>query len=76
MIREFFKHKIVWEENDKFGIDFPYYITSSNRELRLRQNNFPDEHMYTFIVNEETIDFDDLPRNWQIIYKENKNKIS
>lgn len=37
----------------------------------LRMNNFPEEPLWTLIVCKQIMyDFDDLPKNWKIKYRE------
>ncbi len=52
---------IVWEK----GTDprYPYIADLNGEKCVIRINDFPDEHLYTLIVNgDEIADFDDLPK--------------
>jgi len=45
--------------------EHPYETVFNGRELRLRVNDFPDDHLYTLIVDgDESISFDDWPETW------------
>lgn len=54
----------VWHKTDK--AEFPY-ITEINGEIwKIRLNDFPEQALYTLIVQEMEIgDFDDWPSQWQ-----------
>lgn len=45
--------------------EYPYQMNYSNHKLQVRLNDFPDEALYSLIVDGEVIcDFDDWPKNW------------
>ena len=44
---------------------YPYAAIFNNRNLKLRLNDFPEEPMYTLLVDGETIEsFDEWPSCW------------
>jgi len=56
--------RMVWEEtNDPI---YPYSATVGGDSWRIRVNNFPDEQMYTLLVNEQDMgNFDSWPVFWK-----------
>lgn len=65
-INSYFKKKIIWKQDKQNGILFNSVVDGI--ECKLRINNFPIEPMYTLMVNDEEIDFDDKPDLWEINY--------
>lgn len=62
-VRNYLGEQVVW----RAGSDpvYPYESEFNNESLVIRLNDFPDEHLYTLIVNnEEVTDFDDWPKQW------------
>lgn len=59
----FFKLNLHWKKTtDPF---FPYSVCSEGKRMKLRLNDFPEEPMYTLIVDDEIIEsFDDWPTAW------------
>ena len=54
---------IVWLQAD--DVEYPYAAVFDGNKLLLRLNDFPDEHLYTLIVNnKELASFDDWPKAW------------
>lgn len=52
--------KIVWQKTD--DPKQPYVAEFEGEKCVIRLNDFPDEHLYTLIVNGvEVADFDDWP---------------
>jgi hypothetical protein len=44
---------------------FPYQATINDQIWLIRINDFPDEPLYTLIIEKrEIIDFDDWPKTW------------
>jgi len=56
--------KILWKSNADDAIH-PYIAEFHGHECRIRLNDFPDEHLYTLIVDGKEIEgFDDWPEKW------------
>lgn len=62
-VKNYFEVKIIWQlVNDPF---YPYEGELEGAKCRIRLNDFPDEHLYTLIVEgREIASFDDWPANW------------
>ncbi len=63
-IRNYLEEKLMWRE----GRDpsYPYEAAFNGEKLLIRLNDFPDEQLYTLLVNnEEFISFDDWPDQWK-----------
>lgn len=57
---EILKSNLHWAKtNDPF---YPYTVCSDDKHFKLRLNDYPDEPMYTLIVDDEIID--DWPTSW------------
>lgn len=62
---EYLTKKIEWEESG--DSEYPFCAIINNKRLVLRLNDFPEEPMYTLLVNnQEVIDLDGVPSTWQI----------
>jgi len=62
-VRSYLAEKINWSQGS--DPSFPYKANLNGDKLVIRINDFPDENLYTLIVNgEELTDFDDWPRQW------------
>ena len=60
----FLMKKIAWRKSDE--VFFPFSAKVDGRKLLLRLNDFPDEHLYTLIVDGRPLfDIDDWPDSWQ-----------
>ena len=62
-IENYLEEKVVW----KPGMDprYPYEAELHREKLVIRLNDFPDESLYTLIVNKvEVASFDDWPEQW------------
>ena len=62
-IENYLEEKVAW----KPGVDpiYPYEAELHREKLVIRLNDFPDESLYTLIVNkEEVASFDDWPEQW------------
>src|SRR4051812_29011502 len=62
-ISNYLRNKITWRE----GTDplYPYVANFGGEKYTVRLNDFPDEHLYTLIVNGvEIADFSDCPGQW------------
>lgn len=61
----FSRHKIAWKKSAPNTSHVAYEAIVENRSWRLRMNDFPDEPLYTLIVNGvEIIHFNDWPSDW------------
>lgn len=62
---EYLKKKIKWDRSN--DSEYPYCIVIDGKTLILRLNDFPEEPLYTLIVDgEEIIDLQSIPSTWQI----------
>lgn len=56
--------KIVWERGK--DPEHPYATIVAGDKAVVRLNDFPDESLYTLIVNDvELLDFNDWPEPWK-----------
>lgn len=61
---EFFNREISWSRTD--DDEFPYEATVKGEHARIRVNDFPEEPLYTLLINDAPeIDFDDWPDPWR-----------
>ena len=62
-VQNYLAEKIDWQKSaDPLR---PYVATFEGEKCVIRLNDFPDEHLYTLIVNEvEIADFSDWPEQW------------
>jgi hypothetical protein len=61
--QKYLEEKIIW----KPGTDplYPYRADFEGARCLIRINDFPNDHLYTLIVNDrEVVDFDDWPQYW------------
>lgn len=59
----YLEEKIVW----KPGMDslHPYSTEFEGEQYLIRLNDFPDEHLYTLLIDgKEIAHFDDWPQSW------------
>lgn len=62
---EYLRKKIKWNESN--NSEYPFFIVIDRKTLVLRLNDFPEEPLYTLIVDgKEVIDLEGLPSTWQI----------
>jgi hypothetical protein len=62
-VQSYLEEKIVWQK----GADpqYPFVAGFDGERCVVRLNDFPDESLYTLIVNDvEIADFDDWPKQW------------
>ncbi len=62
-VQDYLKEKITW----KPGPDplYPYRAQREGEQCLIRINDFPDDHLYTLMVNDrEVVHFDDWPPCW------------
>ena len=62
-INQYFFKNILWvkKKNTVF-----YEAEVEGKQIYLRLNDFPEEPMYTLIVDKEKKDLDDLPSCWKL----------
>jgi len=63
-IQNYLEEKVIWHK----GTDpqYPYVGKYDQEECLIRLNDFPDEPLYTLIVNgAEVASFDDWPNQWE-----------
>lgn len=59
----YLEEKVVWTQ--KKDPNYPYEAWFDGEKLVIRLNDFPDENLYTLIVNQkEVASFDDWPKQW------------
>ncbi len=62
-VTDYLAEKIVWRKTA--DPKHPYMAEVEGEKCVIRLNDFPDEHLYTLIVNEvEIADFDDWSAQW------------
>jgi len=66
-IKQVLKERLVWRKKNNKGILF-ISETYPEEVCNLTMNDFPDEPMWTLKFYNESIDFDDKPSNWEVIY--------
>jgi hypothetical protein len=59
----YFDLNLKWDKSE--DVEYPFQTNHEGYMLQIRLNDFPEEQMYSLIVNDEiTEDFDDWPENW------------
>ncbi len=59
--------EVPWEETQ--DTRYPYRAKVDEQDWRIRMNNFPDEPLYTLIIDRrEIIHFNEPPSGWRIEY--------
>lgn len=54
---------ISWSKTD--DPDYPYTAVINDRIWRLRINDFPEQALYTLLIDEQEVgDLEDWPRRW------------
>ena len=62
-VQNYLEEEVTW--NQTTDPDFPYQATINGDGLVVRLNDFPDQNLYTLLVNrEEVATFDDWPEQW------------
>lgn len=62
-VQNYLGEKVVWRRGSNPA--YPYEAEFNKERLAIRLNDFPDEHLYTLIVDSaEVADFDDWPKQW------------
>lgn len=60
----YLEEQVTWTRKE--DPNYPYEAWSDGDKLVIRLNDFPDENLYTLIVNEkEVASFDDWPKQWK-----------
>lgn len=63
-VANYLTEKIVWRKTA--DPKHPYEANFDGEKCTIRVNDFPDEHLYTLLVDGlETADFDDWSSAWQ-----------
>ena len=63
-LEKYLRHHLLWTRTSDPA--FPWQAISPRVECRLRVNDFPQEAMYTLLVDgKEAGDFDDWPACWK-----------
>ena len=66
-IEELIQKKIIWKES---GYRNTFFKSTYKGSLCvLQMNNFPEESLYTLFWNDESLDIEDKPELWEIIYR-------
>lgn len=61
---DYFNLKLKWIKTD--DPEYPYQTRYDEHDLQIKLNNFPEEIMYTLLVDGTFIkDFDDWPSCWK-----------
>lgn len=64
MLIDFTIIKLIWSSTGDSV--YPYQTKLGESTLNVRMNDFPEEVMYTLIVDEQAVtDFDDWPPSWK-----------
>jgi len=62
-VRNYLEEKIVWKQS--INPLYPYVADFQGERCLIRINDFPDDNLYTLIVNDrEVASFDDWPKPW------------
>jgi hypothetical protein len=62
-VQNYLEEEVKWNE----GADptFPYKAKIKGDNLVIRLNDFPDDRLYTLLVNDKEVSsFDDWPKQW------------
>ncbi|MBI4142227.1 hypothetical protein HY484_04840 [Candidatus Woesearchaeota archaeon] len=63
-VRKYFKTDIVWLHTNNPELQYKSCVDKDRLVLRI--NDFPDEPLYTLIVNDKPLtSFSDWPKNWK-----------
>lgn len=55
---------IQWKKSN--DAEYPYEASLDGRHLKIKLNNFPENSMYSLLIDEKfVVDFDDWPVNWK-----------
>jgi hypothetical protein len=60
----YFYLKIKWDKSG--NPEYPFHTHFNEHKLQIKLNDFPEEQLYSLIVDGETkCNFDDWPANWE-----------
>lgn len=60
----YFDLNLKWNKSD--DVECPYHTEFNGHKLQVRLNDFPDEKMYSLIIDGDSLcSFDDWPKNWE-----------
>jgi hypothetical protein len=63
-VQNYLEEKVNWSQGP--DPNYPYRAEINGDRLVVRLNDFPDQSLYTLLVNdEEAASFDDWPNQWQ-----------
>ena len=62
IIKQILRASVVWREVVPGGVEF--HAEVKGHTCKLRMNDFPEEPLYTLIVEGEELDIDDAPKGW------------
>ncbi len=69
--RDYLNEEILWKATN--NPEYPYRAFHEGKQLLIRLNDFPAEHLYTLIADdEETVNFDDWASAWSRELKTSK----
>lgn len=58
------KQPLTWTRTDR--AEFPYRVEINGQDWQIRINNFPEEELYTLLIQGQVVgSFDDWPNHWQ-----------
>ena len=61
---DYLAEKIIWKQGS--DPEYPFFTIVAGDKAVIRLNDFPDESLYTLIVNDvNLLDFDEWPEQWQ-----------
>ncbi|MDH3605247.1 MAG: hypothetical protein OEU26_37115 [Candidatus Tectomicrobia bacterium] len=62
-VKNYFEEKMVWKPSS--SSIYPYIGNLGGVQCLIRLNDFPDDYLYTLIVDDREIaSFDDWPQHW------------
>ena len=63
-VQNYLEETIVWERST--DPQYPYFVELDGERCVVRLNDFPDDHLYTLLVDDaEVTSFDDWPESWE-----------
>ena len=71
--RNYLNEPIIWRK--KLDVEFPYEAVHDGKILTLKVNDFPEEHLYSLLLDKDEIaTFNDWPSNWIRPEREDKHR--
>jgi hypothetical protein len=62
-VKNYLEKKVDWQQG--MSPLYPYVADFEGQKYLIRINDFPDESLYTLLVNDkEVVSFDDWPKHW------------